>query len=79
MQITYFEYTMAQDIHCHFKMEERENSKEILDQNKTKSHLGKLQTLHSPCLMSKRSSDLQLLSVLLPATYFSPGLLTTPC
>ena len=42
----YFQLVMAQDVHYHSKMGERENSEEIVGQSKTKNQLCKLQTLH---------------------------------
>jgi hypothetical protein len=45
-QITYFQHTMAQGIHCCSKREEREASEEILSQGSTENQLGKLHALH---------------------------------
>jgi hypothetical protein len=45
-QITYFQHIMAQDIHEHPKIEEREAREEARVQCKTETQLGKLQTLH---------------------------------
>ena len=64
---------MSQNTHYHFKMEQRDNSEKLLNQRKTKSKnktVGQTTNSVSPCLMSKHSSDLQLLSVLLTETHF---------
>lgn len=65
--ITYLQYTMAQNTHCSSKREERGQSEEILDESKMKIPEG--QTLNSPslCLMSRCFSGLQFLT----APYFS--------
>lgn len=44
--ITYFKHIIAQNTYYHYKKNERENNEEILGQSKTKTKLGKLQTLH---------------------------------
>lgn len=68
MQIPDFQHTVAQDTYYYAKMEERKHSKEIQEQSQMENQLGEFQTV-SPCLMSEHSSDLQLLSPLLIATY----------
>lgn len=60
---------MAQDTYCHSKREEREHSEENAGPNKNGNQLSKL--CISSCLMSRPSSDLQLLSSLLTAAHFS--------
>ena len=75
---------MAQKMHYHYKGEERKHSEETLDQSKVKNQAGQTPNSESPCLMSKHSSDLQLLSVLLTATHLSFGLIphlvsSSPC
>ena len=54
-QITYSQHTMAQDIHYHSKMEEGEDSEEMLDQSKTENRLGKLCISMSDVKMLLRS------------------------
>ena len=61
---------MAQNICYHSKREEKEHSKEVVDQSKIKNQLSKLYTLYLYVLTSKYSSDPQFFSALLKPAHF---------
>jgi hypothetical protein len=65
-QITHFQYTVAQNMHCPSKREESEHTEVTLDLKKQRTP-----NSVSPCLMSKYSPDLQLPPALLTATQLS--------
>jgi hypothetical protein len=62
-QVTHFQHIMAQNIHDHYKREQREHSEETLDQSKNETQQGKLQIL----LLDSSN----LLPALLTAAHFS--------